>query len=133
MSKRRISAISRTAYCLLEELGAITADAAGNGYKLAPLGRQLSQLPVDPRLARTVLEAEARLRAGSDDHHLRAVDPETRASGRWTNSRPLTKHRRFPIKSDSSPSSIIVELPRRAAAEGAVRRMIPPPVPGRFS
>ncbi|HEJ7883641.1 TPA: ATP-dependent RNA helicase HrpA [Serratia liquefaciens] len=42
---------------LLEELGAIkTAD---NGhYQLTPLGRQLAQLPIDPRLARMVLEAQ---------------------------------------------------------------------------
>ncbi|GLY00072.1 ATP-dependent RNA helicase HrpA [Actinoplanes sp. NBRC 101535] len=37
---------------LLEELGAI------EGRKLTPLGRQLAQLPVDPRLARMVIEAE---------------------------------------------------------------------------
>lgn len=42
---------------LLEELGAIkTAD---NGhYQLTPQGRQLAQLPIDPRLARMVLEAQ---------------------------------------------------------------------------
>lgn len=41
---------------LLEELGAIkTAD---NGhYQLTPQGQQLAQLPIDPRLARMVLEA----------------------------------------------------------------------------
>ncbi|WP_432987354.1 ATP-dependent RNA helicase HrpA [Dactylosporangium sp. CA-233914] len=38
---------------LLEELGAIEA-----GPRLTPLGRRLAQLPVDPRLARMVLEAE---------------------------------------------------------------------------
>jgi ATP-dependent helicase HrpA len=36
---------------LLEELGAL------DGRKLTPLGRQLAQLPVDPRLARMVIEA----------------------------------------------------------------------------
>ena len=40
---------------LLEELGAITTDEQASAYKLTPLGRQLSQLPVDPRLARMVL------------------------------------------------------------------------------
>ena len=34
---------------LLEELGAITTDEQASIYKLTPLGRQLSQLPVDPR------------------------------------------------------------------------------------
>ena len=37
---------------LLEELGAL------DGRKLTPLGRQLAQLPVDPRLARMVIEAD---------------------------------------------------------------------------
>lgn len=42
---------------LLEELGAI--QTADNGhYRLSPLGRQLAQLPIDPRLARMVLEAQ---------------------------------------------------------------------------
>ncbi len=41
-----------------EELGAITTDEQASAYKLTPLGRQLSQLPVDPRLARMVLEAQ---------------------------------------------------------------------------
>ncbi len=38
---------------LLEELGALERDR-----KLTPLGRKLAQLPIDPRLARMVLEAE---------------------------------------------------------------------------
>ncbi|UMX80665.1 hypothetical protein MJ575_13560 [Klebsiella pneumoniae] len=42
---------------LLEELGAITA-VRRQRHKLTPLGRQLGQLPVDPRLARMVLEAQ---------------------------------------------------------------------------
>jgi ATP-dependent helicase HrpA len=37
---------------LLEELGALAA------RKLTPLGRQLAQLPVDPRLARMIIEAD---------------------------------------------------------------------------
>lgn len=41
---------------LLEELGALAAESA-HGYRLSPLGRQLAQLPLDPRLARMVLEA----------------------------------------------------------------------------
>ncbi|TCV99843.1 ATP-dependent RNA helicase HrpA [Biostraticola tofi] len=41
---------------LLEELGALKEENA-NGYQLSPLGRQLAQLPLDPRLARMVLEA----------------------------------------------------------------------------
>ena len=42
---------------LLEELGAI-ATAENGHYQLTPQGRQLAQLPIDPRLARMVLEAQ---------------------------------------------------------------------------
>ncbi|MEI2264409.1 ATP-dependent RNA helicase HrpA [Erwinia sp. CGal63] len=41
---------------LLEELGAITLD--NERYRLTPSGRTLAQLPVDPRLAKMVLEAQ---------------------------------------------------------------------------
>ncbi len=47
---------------LLLELGALADKAAGRetgkGTQLTPLGRKLAQLPVDPRLARMVLEAD---------------------------------------------------------------------------
>ncbi|WP_390891426.1 ATP-dependent RNA helicase HrpA [Dactylosporangium roseum] len=43
---------------LLEELGALEGGGGADGRRLTPLGRRLSQLPVDPRLARMVLEAE---------------------------------------------------------------------------
>ncbi|MGE9550121.1 ATP-dependent RNA helicase HrpA [Erwinia amylovora] len=42
---------------LLEELGAIT-HSDDEHYKLTPSGRSLAQLPVDPRLAKMVLEAQ---------------------------------------------------------------------------
>ncbi|MBJ7220935.1 MULTISPECIES: ATP-dependent RNA helicase HrpA [unclassified Brenneria] len=41
---------------LLEELGAIQLAENGH-YQLTPQGRQLAQLPIDPRLARMILEA----------------------------------------------------------------------------
>jgi len=41
---------------LLDELGAL--DAQDPGRRLTPVGRRLAQLPVDPRLARMVLEAD---------------------------------------------------------------------------
>lgn len=41
---------------LLEELSAITHNKQGDGWQLTAEGRQLAQLPVDPRLARMVLE-----------------------------------------------------------------------------
>jgi ATP-dependent helicase HrpA len=43
---------------LLRELGAIDPQQADPRKRLTPLGRQLAQLPVDPRLARMVVEAD---------------------------------------------------------------------------
>jgi ATP-dependent helicase HrpA len=48
---------------LLQELGALDVEekspqAGKKGQRLTPLGRKLSQLPVDPRLARMVIEAD---------------------------------------------------------------------------
>ncbi|MFE4211995.1 ATP-dependent RNA helicase HrpA [Streptomyces sp. NPDC056844] len=48
---------------LLQELGALeqgekSSQEAKKGQRLTPLGRKLSQLPVDPRLARMVIEAD---------------------------------------------------------------------------
>ncbi|MGW0365086.1 ATP-dependent RNA helicase HrpA [Streptomyces sp. NPDC002990] len=48
---------------LLQELGALDPEEKGprsgsKGHRLTPMGRQLSQLPVDPRLARMVIEAD---------------------------------------------------------------------------
>lgn len=43
---------------LLEELGAINANAKDPRKRLTKIGRQLAKLPIDPRLARMVIEAE---------------------------------------------------------------------------
>ncbi|MFI8850405.1 ATP-dependent RNA helicase HrpA [Streptomyces sp. NPDC053499] len=43
---------------LLEELGALEKQQGRQARKLTQLGRRLAQLPVDPRLARMVLEAD---------------------------------------------------------------------------
>jgi ATP-dependent helicase HrpA len=43
---------------LLEELGALTPGERDPKKRLTSLGRQLAQLPVDPRLARMVIEAD---------------------------------------------------------------------------
>ncbi|MGQ4514741.1 ATP-dependent RNA helicase HrpA [Streptomyces sp. DW26H14] len=43
---------------LLQELGALDQDRKDQRGRLTPLGRKLSQLPVDPRLARMVVEAD---------------------------------------------------------------------------
>lgn len=43
---------------LLDELGALHEGTDNKGaYRLTPMGKQLAQLPIDPRLARMVLEA----------------------------------------------------------------------------
>ena len=44
----------RDGIALLQELGALDE----SGRKLTPLGRQLAQLPIDPRMGRMVIEAE---------------------------------------------------------------------------
>ncbi|SPX53147.1 ATP-dependent helicase hrpA [Klebsiella pneumoniae] len=119
---------------LLEELGAITTDAQATAYKLTPLGRQLSQLPVDPRLARMVLEAQKHgcvREAMIITSALSIQDPRERPMDKQQASDE--KHRRFHDKeSDFLRLRQSVELPRRAA-EGAVVESVPPPVPGRFS
>lgn len=43
---------------LLQELGALHPEEKDPKKRLTPLGRKLSQLPVDPRLARMVIEAD---------------------------------------------------------------------------
>ncbi|MEV6165519.1 ATP-dependent RNA helicase HrpA [Streptomyces sp. NPDC052052] len=43
---------------LLQELGALDPNEKDPKKRLTPLGRKLSQLPVDPRLARMVIEAD---------------------------------------------------------------------------
>ncbi|MFH8379813.1 ATP-dependent RNA helicase HrpA [Kitasatospora sp. NPDC018058] len=43
---------------LLHELGALDPDEKDPRKRLTPLGRKLAQLPVDPRMARMVLEAD---------------------------------------------------------------------------
>ncbi|MFF4653214.1 ATP-dependent RNA helicase HrpA [Streptomyces sp. NPDC001380] len=43
---------------LLHELGALDPEQKDHRKRLTPLGRKLAQLPVDPRLARMVLEAD---------------------------------------------------------------------------
>ncbi len=119
---------------LLEELGAITTDEQATAYKLTPMGRQLSQLPVDPRLARMVLEAQKHgcvREAMIITSALSIQDPRERPMDKQQASDE--KHRRFHDKEFDFPRlRQSVELPRRAA-EGAVVESVPPPVPGRFS
>ncbi|MBA3525061.1 MAG: ATP-dependent RNA helicase HrpA, partial [Geodermatophilaceae bacterium] len=43
---------------LLEELGALEEQQRDGHNRLTPLGRQLAQLPVDPRMARMVIQAD---------------------------------------------------------------------------
>ncbi len=48
----------RDGYLLLDELGALREGRLGAPRKLTNIGRQLSRLPVDPRLGRMVIEAD---------------------------------------------------------------------------
>ncbi len=43
---------------LLEELGALAPSARGGGPRLTGVGRRLARLPIDPRLARMIVEAD---------------------------------------------------------------------------
>jgi ATP-dependent helicase HrpA len=43
---------------LLEELGALAPATPGKGPRLTRIGRKLARLPIDPRLARMILEAD---------------------------------------------------------------------------
>ncbi len=47
----------RDGLALLHELGALIRPSGGGPAKLTAIGRQLTQLPIDPRLGRMVLEA----------------------------------------------------------------------------
>jgi ATP-dependent helicase HrpA len=44
---------------LLHELGALDGSASAPERRLTPLGRRLARLPVDPRMGRMILEADA--------------------------------------------------------------------------
>ena len=48
----------RDGVALLEELDAVVADRDGDRRRLTKVGRQLVRLPIDPRLARMVVEAQ---------------------------------------------------------------------------
>ncbi|GLO61023.1 ATP-dependent RNA helicase HrpA [Vibrio sp. MACH09] len=81
---------------LLEELGAFSVTKQGSSKKLTSLGRKLSRLPIDPRLARMVIEApqlgclkEVMIIASA----LSIQDPRERPSDKQQSSDD--KHRRF--------------------------------------
>ncbi len=81
---------------LLEELGAINSDAKESKKRLTSIGRQLARLPIDPRLARMVLESpkqgalkEVMIIAAA----LSIQDPRERPSDKQQSSDD--KHKRF--------------------------------------
>ncbi|CAM3067543.1 ATP-dependent RNA helicase HrpA [Rariglobus hedericola] len=49
----------RAGYALLEEIGALDANANEAARQLTPLGRELARLPVDPTVGRMILQARA--------------------------------------------------------------------------
>lgn len=81
---------------LLEELGAINESAKDAKKRLTPIGKQLARIPIDPRLARMVLEApkygalkEVMIIAAA----LSIQDPRERPSDKQQSSDD--KHKRF--------------------------------------
>jgi ATP-dependent helicase HrpA len=91
----------RDGLALLHELGALEPDPRGGRRRLTPTGRAMAQLPVDPRLARMIVEADrldvlpevlvvaaalsiqdprerpAENRAAADAAHARFADPDS--------------------------------------------------------
>ena len=120
---------------LLTELRAIESGggaARDGGPRLTTLGRRLSGLPVDPRYARMVLEADrARLRRRGDRDRRGAVDPgPARAAGREAPAgRPAARPlRRRHLGLPRLPQPLA--LPARAAAR-AVGQPVPQALPRR--
>ncbi len=114
---------------LLEELGAIKTAENGH-YQLTAQGRQLAQLPIDPRLARMVLEAQ---KSGSVREvmiitaALSIQDPRERPMDKQQASDE--KHRRFADKDSGFPGlRKPVGLVERAAKR-ALLQPVPPAVP----
>ena len=99
--------------------------------RLTPLGRKLAQLPVDPRLARMVLEADRNgcVQRGHGDRR-RAVHPGPAgaagraAAGRRREARPL---RRQGLRLPRLPQPVAATC---GAAEGAVLQPVPQAVQG---
>jgi ATP-dependent helicase HrpA len=96
---------------LLEELGAIDPRQPDVNKRLTPLGRKLAQLPVDPRLARMVVEAE---RNGCVREvmviaaALSIQDPRERPSDKQQAADE--KHRRFTAAGDGEASDFMAYL-----------------------
>ena len=118
---------------LLQELGAIDPAATDPRKRLTATGRKLAQLPVDPRLARMVLEAERlRLRPrghgdrGGTVHPGPAGAAARPAAGGRREARPVRRSRvglrRLPQPVETPPGQ----------AEGAVLQRLPPDVQGRI-
>ena len=88
--------------------GRLDPDEKDHRKRLTPLGRKLAQLPVDPRLARMVLEADRqRLRPRRDGDHRRALHPgPARTAHREARRRPTSSHAPFrrPRPPTSSPT-----------------------------
>lgn len=91
---------------LLEELSALQSSEDGH-YRLTPQGRQLAQLPIDPRLARMVLEARQTSCVREVMVITAALSIQDHASARWRKSRRRRRNTVVsPIKSPISwPSS----------------------------
>ncbi|MEO3816114.1 ATP-dependent RNA helicase HrpA [Plantactinospora sp. B24E8] len=114
---------------LLQELGALeAASAADPDRRLTPLGRRLAQLPVDPRLARMVLEGE---RNGCADEvaviagALSIQDPRERPADKQAQADQA--HARF-VDKESDFAALLnlwryLQEQQRALSSSAFRRM----------
>ncbi|MEE6259093.1 ATP-dependent RNA helicase HrpA [Plantactinospora sonchi] len=114
---------------LLQELGALEATTAADpDRRLTPLGRRLAQLPVDPRLARMVLEGE---RNGCADHvaviagALSIQDPRERPAEKQAQADQA--HARF-VDKESDFAALLnlwryLQEQQRALSSSAFRRM----------
>ncbi len=112
---------------LLEELGALTLSEEGH-YKLTGSGRQLAQLPVDPRLARMVLAArqygcvrEVMIIAAG----LSIQDPRERPAER---SRPPMKNTGVLLTKSLILWPLLTCGTTWASSKSAVRQCLPSPV-----
>jgi len=118
----------RDGVALLEELGALDPVRDGARKRLTSLGRNLAQLPVDPRMGRMVLEAEGNGALGEviviaaalsiQDPRERPVDKQQAADG---------KHARFTDKDSDFAACLnlwnYLEQQQTASSSSAFRRL----------
>ena len=120
---------------LLEELGALAGDGDGDGRRgprLTAVGRRLARLPIDPRLARMILEAE-RLGCVREVVVIAAAlslqDPRERPAEQQAAGRPAAR----PVQGREQRLPHLAQpvAPPQGAAARAVQQRLPPDVQAR--